>query len=117
MAHHGAPPYTGLMRKRGTIVALIVGIGAGLAAAGWLLRDRLAPAGGRSNEPSSPASGDLTEIKGIGPVYGGRLAAAGITDFGELIAAGPEAVAAAAEVLQPAASDWIAQATTLQGSH
>jgi hypothetical protein len=113
VAHHGAPPYTGLMRPRGTVVALVVGVGVGLAAAGWLLRDRLA--GKTSNEPSSSDPADLTEIKGIGPVYRGRLVAAGITDFDDLIAAGPEAVAAAAEVLEPAASDWIAQATALQG--
>ena len=61
--------------------------------------------------PESPSDAeDLAEIWGIGPVFRGRLAAAGITSFASLAAASPEAVAAATGVPEERAAGWIAEA-------
>jgi predicted flap endonuclease-1-like 5' DNA nuclease len=53
---------------------------------------------------------DLAEVWGIGPVFRGRLAAAGISTFAALAAADPALVADAAGVPEERAADWIAQA-------
>jgi predicted flap endonuclease-1-like 5' DNA nuclease len=53
---------------------------------------------------------DLAEVWGIGPVFRGRLAAAGISTFAALAASDPARVAAAAGVPEERAADWIAQA-------
>ncbi len=58
---------------------------------------------------------DLTEIKGIGPVYFGRLVEAGITTLDGLASARPGEVAEWAGVTEDAAADWIAQAKDLTG--
>ena len=59
---------------------------------------------------------DLTEIKGIGPVFASRLATAGIGRFAILAAAEPKEVALAAGVREwqnADIDDWIAQARVL----
>lgn len=61
----------------------------------------------------APARDDLLRIEGIGPVYDGRLRAAGIHTFAELVAAGE---ARLQEIIQPQAwqrvnfAEWIDQA-------
>jgi len=73
--------------------------------------DALAPA--PAEEPRTPAKDDLMRIEGIGRVYDGRLAAAGINTFAELVAAGE---ARLQEIIQPQAwqrvnfAEWIEQA-------
>jgi predicted flap endonuclease-1-like 5' DNA nuclease len=57
-----------------------------------------------------PDAEDLAEIWGIGPVFRGRLAHAGITSFASLAAASPAAVAAATGVPEERAAGWIAEA-------
>lgn len=93
-------------------------------AALWMLRDRIfrpetspvtpaeAPAFRVAPPPTATRADadDLSEIKGIGPVFKGRLAAAGISRFDELAAADANAVAEAAGVTEARASDWIALA-------
>ena len=56
---------------------------------------------------------DLTEVKGIGPVYFGRLVEAGITTLEGLAGASAADVAGWAEVSEDAAADWIDQARQL----
>jgi len=58
---------------------------------------------------------DLARVWGIGPVYRGRLAEAGIAGFADLADADPEVVATAAGVPTARAADWIAQAAALAG--
>lgn len=59
---------------------------------------------------------DLAEVWGIGPVFRGRLAAAGISTFAALAASDPAVVAAATGVPEERAADWIAQAAA-RGAH
>ena len=120
--------------KRPLRLLLLLGALAGLVAAAAGLRRRLsapvplgraapAPPEGepaapepapapepRAAPPAPPAADDLAEVWGIGPVYRGRLAEAGITTFAALAAAPPAAVAAATGVPEERAADWIAQA-------
>ena len=73
--------------------------------------DALAPA--PAEELRAPGKDDLTRIEGIGRVYDGRLRAAGINTFAELVAAGE---ARLQEIIQPQAwqrvnfGEWIEQA-------
>lgn len=106
---------------------------AGLAVVAARLRERLAapvPLGsaGFESAAAAPAEGepppglapapapplvpadDLAEVWGIGPVFRGRLADAGITTFAALAASDPAVVAAAAAVPEERAADWISQA-------
>lgn len=119
------------MRRFTKIGSVLVGIGAGAAAVVWVIKDRLlgpeskpmgpeeAPAFrvAPADTPSEPEAGDddLSEVKGIGPVYRGRLEQAGITTFAALVDAGPDRVAEAAEVTVERATDWLAQAAALTG--
>ncbi len=105
-------------------VLRIGGVVIGLGAAVWALRDKLLPApeipegppprfrtgtAGAGNADSG-AEDDLTEVKGIGPVYSERLAEAGVTSFAELAAADVAAVAGAAGVSESVAASWMEQA-------
>lgn len=56
---------------------------------------------------------DLQRVKGIGPVYAGRLAEKGITSFAALAAADSSTVAAALDVAEEAVDDWKQQAAEL----
>lgn len=73
--------------------------------------DALAPAS--AEEPRASVKDDLLRIEGIGRVYDGRLRAAGINTFAELVAAGE---AHLQEIIQPQAwqrvnfAEWIEQA-------
>lgn len=110
------------MRRTTRLASALVGIGAGIAAVVWMLRDRLmGPEATPVSPPRHPpfrivplsgprpsADGDdLTRVRGIGPAYRARLAAAGITSFAELVAASPTAVAEAAGVPEARAIEWI----------
>ena len=119
------------MRRITKFGSILVGIGAGAAAVVWLIKDRLlgpeaAPVSAEDapafrvapqDAPGEPAPGadDLSEVKGIGPVYRARLEQAGYTTFTSLIAAGAEAVATAAEVTVDRAADWLSQAEAISG--
>jgi len=68
-------------------------------------------AGRAAATTASTARDDLTAIKGIGPTYAKRLAAAGITTFSGLAAASPDRlreVAKTTAMVDP--QDWIDQA-------
>ena len=67
------------------------------------------PAPAPTPAPLAPAD-DLAELWGIGPVFRGRLATAGITTFAALAASDPAVVAAAAGVPEERAAGWIAEA-------
>ncbi len=68
----------------------------------------------------TPAKDDLLRIEGIGRVYDGRLRAAGINTFAELVNAGE---ARLQEIIQPQAwqrvsfADWIEQAKLIIGGN
>jgi predicted flap endonuclease-1-like 5' DNA nuclease len=113
----------------------IGGVVAGVAAAGvamvWLLKDRIlgpettpvtreqaprfrvvpSPKPGRS----SHGADDLSEIKGIGPVYMARLIDGGVTTFSALATTAPARLAEIAEVGEETAAAWVKQASTLAG--
>ncbi len=103
----------------------IAGVLAGLGAAAWALRDKILPAPAVPEgppprfrtPPSKPAAGaepdDLTKVKGIGPVYAERLAAAGFDTFAALRSAGPEALGDAAGVSAETAAKWVRAASQL----
>ena len=112
------------MRRTAKVGGLVISVGAGLAALAWMLRDRLvrptvvpvspedAPAF-RVSPPTAAAradADDLTEIKGIGPVFSARLAAAGISRFDELAATSGSRLAEIAGVPETRAAEWISQA-------
>jgi hypothetical protein len=102
-------------------IACLVGVAVAVAR----VRSRLAtptplgiptgtPVGPTPSGETAPAPGDdLSQIRGVGPVYGARLADAGITRFAALADADPATVAAAAGVTPGRATDWISQAAAL----
>ena len=103
---------------------VILGVLTALAFLADRLRRRLCapvPLGGPGTEEALrkpdrkelPSADDLAEVWGIGPVYRGRLAEAGITTFAALAAADPAAVVAATGVPEERAAHWIAQAAAL----
>lgn len=113
------------MRRLLRLVLWLVGIAA-VAAVVARVRRRLSapiPVGTPGGETASPVApppadaldriDDLAEVRGIGPVYSARLAAAGMPTFAALAAAEPAVVAAAAGVTEERAADWIAQASNL----
>lgn len=103
---------------------LFFGAVAGLAAIAAIVRARLAgpaplglpaPEAGEAApapEATLPAD-DLEAVSGIGPVYRGRLAEAGITTFAALASADPAVVVAATGVPPERVADWAAQAAAL----
>jgi large subunit ribosomal protein L21 len=103
----------------------IAGVVAGLAAAVWAMRDRLLPAPEVPEGPpprfreappreASPAEpGDLTTIKGIGPVTARKLADAGIVTLRGLADADASTVANAAGTNEAASKAWIDAAKSL----
>ncbi len=117
--------------KRSHIAGILAAAGAAVAAI-WVLKNRIAapkpvgpaepaklppapPAQSKTPKPAGRPVDDLAVVKGIGPVYRARLAAAGITSFGALAAADPADVAAAAQVPESRARDWVTQAGSLAG--
>jgi predicted flap endonuclease-1-like 5' DNA nuclease len=116
------------MRRMTKIGSYIIGIAAGAAAVVWLVKDRLlgpetvplqpedAPAFRVAPGPPSHPSvsdDDLSQVKGIGPVYRARLEQAGITTFSALALATTAEIASAAEIPADKAEDWIKQAAGL----
>lgn len=105
-------------------VLRIGGVVIGLGAAVWALRDKLLPAPEVPEGPpprfrtgtttvgaaESAGDDDLTEVKGIGPVYAERLTDAGVTTFAELAEADATAIAGAAGVSESVAASWMEQA-------
>lgn len=96
---------------------------AGVAFMFWLLRDRLVHLSPRRSafvSPIRPAPADavppradITEVKGIGPVFAERLAVFGIHGLAGLSVADPGTVATAAGVTEDRAAEWIAEAASL----
>lgn len=71
------------------------------------------PAGSEpdTTAPTDEGSGDpVTEIKGIGPAYGDRLAAIGIDTVGDLAAADAADVAAETDIAESRVEGWVEQA-------
>jgi len=116
------------MRRITKLGGYLVGIGAGAVALGWLIKDRLlgpetqpvtpedAPAFRVAPGPPSvpgPADDDLSDIKGVGPVYRARLEQAGFGSFEAIASAAASQLAAAAGVPEERAEDWRRQAATL----
>lgn len=92
---------------------------AAVAAIVWLTRERLLPAPQivdepaphyRSVPPTHAEPDDLTEIKGIGTVFSGRLNDAGIDSFRGLSEANAGILAASVGTTESAVAGWIAQA-------
>ena len=113
------------MRRLLHLLLLLAGFAA-VAAVAARVRERLAapiPVGTPGGEMAGPATSpradaldrtdNLAEVRGIGPVYRARLAAAGIPTFAALAAADPAAVAEVSGVTEERAADWIAQAAGL----
>ncbi len=106
-------------------VLRVAGIAVGVGAAAWAMRHRLLPAPNVPEEPparfrtgpdtvqeTAADADDLTEITGIGPVYAGRLAEAGITSFDGLAATSAAGVASAAGVSESTAAEWTDRAAS-----
>ncbi|MDQ2056192.1 helix-hairpin-helix domain-containing protein [Halobellus sp. H-GB7] len=62
---------------------------------------------------SDPAEQEIEGISGLGPTYNDRLAAAGIDTLGSLADSDPTDIAAAANVTENKAQDWIDRANEL----
>ena len=115
------------MKRLARVGGVLVGIGAGVVAALWLLKDKItgpAPAPVQPADaprfrvapPTAPAAGgdDLTRVKGIGPVYSARLADVGISSFADLAGADPATVAERVDAAETQVAGWISQARDLQ---
>ena len=97
-----------------------VGLVAVASAIVWLTREHLLPTPHVSHEPpphyrSTPpppqtAADDLTEIKGIGPVYATRLKDMGIHSFRGLSELAPSTITDTVGVSLRVATDWVNQA-------
>jgi len=117
------------MRRSTRIGGIVAGVAAAAVAMVWLLKDRIlgpettpvtpeeAPRFRvvRTSKSGATAVDDLSEVKGIGPVYKARLVEGGITTFAALAAAPAERIAEIAEVGEETAADWAKQASALAG--
>lgn len=116
--------YDGLVKK---FLKFLVLVGV-LAALGWYARNKMVPppqsAAGSpppfrvpdhppAAAPEAPAVDDLTDVKGIGPVYSSKLVDRGITTFGQLAAADADDIAADLEVTVDEVRSWQQQASEL----
>jgi len=114
------------MKRIARLGGVLVGLGAGVVAALWLLKDKIAGPPTAPVEPAeaprfrvAPVPGaelpadDLTAIKGIGPVYAARLADAGIERFAALAAADAPALAELIDAPVAQLEEWITQAQAL----
>jgi predicted flap endonuclease-1-like 5' DNA nuclease len=107
------------------IGGIVVGLGTGAVAALWLLKDKItgpppapvfpenAPAFRVAPPSIGGDDGDLIRIKGIGPVFAGRLSEAGIDGIAALAAADPAAIADRIGVPAARVEEWIAAARVL----
>jgi predicted flap endonuclease-1-like 5' DNA nuclease len=61
-----------------------------------------------STEPAAEGSSDpVTELNGIGPAYGDRLAAAGVETVADLAAADPDELEAETDISASRIEDWV----------
>lgn len=102
-------------------VIRFAGVVAGLAAAAWALRDRMLPDPQPPSETHAQfrsgtvvAGDDLTEIKGIGPAFAGRLADADITTFERLASSDAATIAEIAKTTEAVAKRWVSSAAERQ---
>lgn len=118
------------MSKKSTKILVVLAI---WAAVTWRFRENLLPVPTPETGPVPPirhprpaargpaaptaesAGDDLTEVKGVGPVYQGRLTEMGITTFADLAGADADAVAEQLDVAVTAVDDWKRQAGELAG--
>lgn len=113
------------MKRAAKVSGIVIGVGAAVAAVAWMLRDRIAKQQPATATPAAPFrvspplvaprgdADDLSAIRGIGPVFKARLAAAGISRFDELTATAPERLAEIAGVPLARADEWVEQARSL----
>lgn len=105
-------------------LAKVLGIAGGIVAVVWAIRDRfITVTAPREPEPPTfrvvtpppptpvpPAEAgdpdDLTAIRGVGPVTAGRLRDAGIGTVDDLVAADPDALAAATGLAADRIRSW-----------
>ncbi len=73
------------------------------------------PPAGAAGEPSDEAPDDLQQVKGIGPVYEGKLHDIGIRTFAQLVSADSGQVAGELDVQVATVVDWKTQATEFLG--
>jgi len=102
-------------------LAKVIGIVGGTLALIWAMRDRfISVAASREPEPPVlratapvPAAPGIDTIDGIGPVFAGRLRAAGIDTVPVLASSTPDTIAEVAGVSGARARGWIDQARSL----
>ncbi len=118
------------MKRYVRLGSVAAGIAGGIVALLWMLKDRFtgpAPQPVTAEEapkfrvppPAAPAApsgaaDDLSEIRGIGPVYQARLEGAGIRTFASLGAADAVQLAERVEVPVSRVQDWIDKARRLE---
>ncbi|MFB6110987.1 MAG: helix-hairpin-helix domain-containing protein [Halobacteriaceae archaeon] len=67
-------------------------------------------AGTRTGHGESTDSTPVTDIEGIGPTYGARLASAGIDDVAALAAANPRTIAERTDIAEARLERWVRRA-------